>query len=78
MDGMRGPTAGEIVQWGAVADAGLDVFIAAQREVPNNFKDLVEVLMRHNLDDEGRRRDFFLAITLATAIIRLAIIEGVK
>ena len=73
MDGVMGPTEAEIVQWGAMADNALETFIQTQRQCPNNFRSLTEILMRPEMDG---RRDFFLAITLATAIIRLAAIEG--
>lgn len=75
MDGVMGPSEAEIVQWGAMADTALDVFVAAQGDTPNNFKALTDVLMSPETHMNGRR-EFFLAITLATAIIRLAAIEG--
>jgi hypothetical protein len=56
---------------GAVSDDTLDVLVRAQTEDPLNFKELTEVILAGPGGSE-----FFLATVLATAIIRLALLEA--
>lgn len=60
-----------IEKWGALSSDGFDMFVRSQRDNPLNFKELTENLLSCPPPVPGEL-EFFLAMMLATAVIREA------